>query len=71
MNAAMALKLAPAGMVAEVMQRLVADPNSRVRLIAASSLLSADSSNPSAGAVLSRSPGRPSPASPRGGARTG
>jgi len=52
MTAAMALKLAPAGMVAEVMQRLVADPNSRVRLIAAGSLLSAESSNSSAGAVL-------------------
>jgi HEAT repeat protein len=52
MNAATALKLAPTGMVTEVMQRLVADPNSRVRLIAASSLLSAESSNSSAGAVL-------------------
>jgi HEAT repeat protein len=51
-NAAMALKLAPAGVIAEVMQRLVSDSNSRVRLIAASSLLSADSSNSSAGAVL-------------------
>ena len=51
-NAAMALSGAPADMVAEVMQRLVADSNSRVRLIAASSLLSAESSNPSAGAVL-------------------
>ena len=51
-NAAMALSLAPAGMVAEVMQRLVSDSSSRVRLIAASSLLSAESSNPSAGAVL-------------------
>jgi len=52
MNAAMALKLAPAGAVFEVMQRLVADPNSRVRLIAASSLLSAESSDTSAGDVL-------------------
>jgi HEAT repeat protein len=51
-NAAMALSLAPAGMVAEVMQHLVSDSSSRVRLIAASSLLSAESSNPSAGAVL-------------------
>ena len=51
-NAAMALSLAPAGMVAEVMQRLVAVSSSRVRLIAASSLLSAESSNPSPGAVL-------------------
>jgi HEAT repeat protein len=52
MNAAMALSLAPTGTVSEVMQRLVADPNSRVRLIAARSLLSAESSNPTAGAVL-------------------
>lgn len=52
MNAAMALSLASSGMVAEVMQRLVADPNSRVRLIAASALLFADSSNIDAGAVL-------------------
>ncbi len=55
MNAAMALTLAPTGTVVEVMQRLVADVNSRVRLIAASSLLSADSSNASAGAVLTES----------------
>ena len=52
MNAAMALRLAPAGAVLEVMQRLVADPNSRVRLIAAGSLLSAESSNTNAGIVL-------------------
>jgi HEAT repeat protein len=52
MNAAMALKLAPAGAVAEVMHHLVADPNSRVRLIDASSLLSEESSDTTAGAVL-------------------
>ncbi len=52
MNAAKALSLVHTGIVAEVMQRLVADPNSRVRLIAASALLSAESSNPSAGAVV-------------------
>ena len=61
MNAAMALSLAPTGMVAEVMQRLVADSNSRVRLIAASSLLSAESSNPSAGAVLREALEDPAP----------
>jgi HEAT repeat protein len=60
-NAAMALKLAPAGVVADVMQRLVADPNSRVRLIAASSLLSADSSNSSADAVLAEALEDPAP----------
>ena len=42
----------PPAAVIEVMQRLVADPNSRVRLIAASSLLSAESGNTIAGAVL-------------------
>ena len=52
MNAAMALRLAPAGEVLDVMQRLVADPNSRVRLIAAGSLLAAESGNTSAGVVL-------------------
>ena len=48
----MALKLAPAGAVIEVMQHLVADPNSRVRLIAAGSLLAAEPGNTLAGAVL-------------------
>ena len=52
MNAAMALKLAPADAVADVMHHLVSDPNSRVRLIAASSLLSEELSDPTAGDVL-------------------
>ena len=52
MNAARALKLAPAAAVIDVMQHLVADPNSRVRLIAASSLLDAEPGNALAGAVL-------------------
>jgi HEAT repeat protein len=52
MNAAIALKLAPASEVGEVMQHLVSDPNSRVRLIAASSLLSVEPGNTKAGAVL-------------------
>jgi HEAT repeat protein len=59
MNAAMALKLAPADAVAEVMHQLVADPNSRVRLIAASSLLSAESTDADAGAVLVEALGDP------------
>src|SRR5439155_23303299 len=58
-NAAMALRLAPAGAVVEVMQRLVADPNSRVRLIAASSLLAAESSHTQAGDVLMEALGDP------------
>ncbi len=52
MNAAMALRLAPAAAVLNVMQRLVADPNSRVRLIAAGSLLAAESGNTDASVVL-------------------
>ena len=41
------------------MQHLVADPNSRVRLIAASFLLSAESNNAKAGAVLVEALGDP------------
>jgi HEAT repeat protein len=52
MNAASALKLVPAGAVIEVMQHLVMDPNSRIRLIAASSLLYAEPGNTKAGTVL-------------------
>jgi HEAT repeat protein len=52
LNAARALKLAPAEAVIAVMQHLVADPNSRVRLIAASSLLAAEPGHAQAGAVL-------------------
>jgi HEAT repeat protein len=59
MNAAMALKLAPAGAVGEVMQHLVADPNSRVRLIAASFLLAAGLGGAEAGAVLVEALGDP------------
>jgi HEAT repeat protein len=52
MSAARALKMAPAEAVIDVMQHLVADPNSRVRLIAASSLLVAEPAHILAGAVL-------------------
>lgn len=52
MNAAMALRLAPAAAVSEPMQHLIADPNSRVRLIAAGSLLSTEPSNTTAAAVV-------------------
>jgi HEAT repeat protein len=55
MSAARALKLAPAETVIDVMLHLVADPNSRVRLIAASSLLVAEPGNTLAGAVLAES----------------
>ena len=58
-NAAMALRLAPAGAVAEVMHQLVADSNSRVRLIAASFLLSQESSDTTAGVVLLDALGNP------------
>ena len=59
MNAAMALKRAPAGAIAEVMHDLVADPNSRVRLIAAGSVLSEESSDTTAGDVLVEALGDP------------
>jgi len=52
MNAATALKLVPAGAVIEVMQHLVMDPNSRIRLIAASSLLYAEPGHTKAATVL-------------------
>jgi hypothetical protein len=55
----MALKLVPAGAVGEVMQHLVADPNSRVRLIAASFLLAAGLGNAEADAVLVEALGDP------------
>lgn len=51
-NAARALKLAPFEVVIEVMQHLVDDPNSRVRLIAASSILVAQPGNARASAAL-------------------
>jgi len=54
-SAARALKLAPADAVINVMQHLVADPNSRVRLIAASLLLAAEPGNTLAGTVLAES----------------
>jgi HEAT repeat protein len=59
LNAAQALRLAPAPAVVEVMRNLVADPNSRVRLIAASAILSAEPDNIQAGAVLIESLGDP------------
>lgn len=52
MNAAVALKHAPASAIAEVMQHLLTDPNPRVRLIAAGTLLSAEPDNPQACAVV-------------------
>ena len=52
MNAAMALKLAPTSSVDAVMRHLVADPNSRVRLIAAGRILAGEPTNAAACAVL-------------------
>ncbi len=51
-NAALALKLAPAGAVGAVMEHLVADPSLRVRLVAASRLLSAAPADSRAAAVV-------------------
>jgi HEAT repeat protein len=58
-NAALALKRAPAGAVGAVMQHLVADPNLRVRLIAASVLLAAGPGHAEAGGVLVAALGHP------------
>jgi HEAT repeat protein len=58
-NAAMALRLAPAASIGDVMRRLVADPNSRVRLIAAGSVLSEEPASGEAGAVLVEALGDP------------
>jgi HEAT repeat protein len=51
-SAALALKRAPAGIASETMRTLLADSNGRVRLIAASALLSSDPSHAEAGAAL-------------------
>jgi HEAT repeat protein len=59
MNAAVALKLAPASAVVEVMQHLLTDPNPRVRLIAAGTLLSAEPDNAQACAVVVEALGDP------------
>jgi HEAT repeat protein len=61
MNGALALRLAPTGAVLEVMRQLVEDPNARVRLIAASCLLSVDPGDAKAGAVLVEALGDPAP----------
>ncbi len=52
LKAAVALKQAPSSAVVEAMRHLVADTNPRIRLIAASSLLSVEPSNAIAGVVL-------------------
>jgi HEAT repeat protein len=52
MSAARALERAPVAAVIDVMQRLITDPNSRIRLIAAGTLLSSEPRNTSAAAVL-------------------
>jgi HEAT repeat protein len=52
MNAAMALKAAPAGAVGGVMRHLLQDPNLRIRLIAASAILGEEPDNAQAAAVV-------------------
>ena len=52
MNAARALAMVPVPMVIDVMERLIADPNARVRLIAAGALLAGDPQNAMAISVL-------------------
>jgi HEAT repeat protein len=52
MNAAVALKGAPLGAVGDVFRHLIEDANSRVRLIAAGSLLAQEPDNPQAAPVV-------------------
>ena len=61
MNAAMALKLSSESTVSQVMHQLLGDPSSRVRLIAASYLLSAETDIAEAGTVLMDSLADPVP----------
>lgn len=61
LNAATALKLAPPDRVEEVMHRLLTDSNSRVRLIAAGSLLSKESGNAQAELAVREALGDPAP----------
>ncbi|SIN87371.1 HEAT repeat [Singulisphaera sp. GP187] len=65
LNAATALKLAPADLVGAVMQNLLTDSNSRIRLIAAGSLLATGLANPQADLALVEALGDPAPESAR------
>ena len=52
MNAALALSKAPPAWLGEILTHLIEDPNQRIRLVAARSLLSRDAGDASAGAVV-------------------
>jgi HEAT repeat protein len=53
LNAVVALRGAPAGAGGEILHRLVEDPNSRIRLIAAGAVLAGDPTDAAAAAVVS------------------
>ncbi len=70
MNAAMALRLVPVGAVLDVMRRLVADPNSRMRTDRRGLPPRRGIEQHQRGYRPERGPGRPGSEGPRGGART-
>ena len=61
LNAALALRLAPPGEVADLMDHLLDDPNVRVRLVAAGAVLGADPATHRAAAVVRTAADDPSP----------
>jgi HEAT repeat protein len=61
LNAVLALRLAPPGAVADLMEHLLSDPNVRVRLVAAGAVLGADPANAQAAAVVVAATDDPNP----------
>jgi HEAT repeat protein len=61
MNATMALRRASGNLVVQAMHHLLEDPNPRIRLVAASSLLGADADNARASSVVIEALSNPAP----------
>ena len=61
LNAVLALRKAPAATTTDVMEHLLDDPNPRVRLVAAGSLLAGNPAHTSARGVAEAAQGDPSP----------
>lgn len=61
LNAALALRLAPSGEVADLMDHLLDDPNVRVRLVAAGAILSVNDENARAASVVIAAVDDPTP----------
>ena len=70
MNAALALGKAPPARTAAVFAQLIEDPNPRIRLIAARSVLSQDAADAGAVAVVKAALDGPGDQGPQGGARS-